>query len=318
MATAAGAADEILAVLPSSGPSRLRRLGRVARRRPLGAAGAVIIIILIITAIFGQPINVGGSTIVPGFAPYAAEQTEVLNKLAGPTWPDHIAGTDALGRDLFTRIIYGARTAMIIGIAATGFGIAIGTLIGTMSAYFGGLGDLFIQRVSDSVQALPPLVLMMVLVTMLSPGVWTVVFVIVIFLVPGTQRVIRGTVLSIKEFTYIEAARSIGATAPRVVFSHIVPNTVAPIMVLATITIGGTILAEAALSFLALGANSAENPTWGFVLFEATSRGQLTRWPWLALTPGAAITVVVLAFNVFGDAVRDLLDPRLRGTSAGA
>ena len=207
---------------------------------------------------------------------------------------------------------------MIIGIAATGFGIAIGTLIGTMSAYFGGIGDLFMQRVSDSLQALPPLVLMMVLVTMLSPGVWTVVFVIVIFLVPGTQRVIRGTVLSIKEFTYIEAARSIGATAPRVVFSHIVPNTVAPIMVLATITIGGTILAEAALSFLALGANSAENPTWGFVLFEATSRGQLTRWPWLALTPGAAITVVVLAFNVFGDAIRDLLDPRLRGTSAGA
>ena len=317
MTTAAGAADEILAALPSSGPSRLRRLGRQARRRPLGAMGAAIIFVLVVTAIFGQDINVGGSTIIPGFAPYAAEQTDVLNKLAGPTWPDHIAGTDALGRDLFSRVIYGARTAMIIGIAATGFGIAIGTLIGTISAYIGGAGDLVIQRVSDSLQALPPLVLMMVLVTMLSPGIWTVVFVIVIFLIPGTQRVIRGTVLSIKEFTYIEAARSIGATSPRVVLFHIVPNIVAPIMVLATITIGGTILAEAALSFLALGANSAENPTWGFVLFEATQRGNLTRWPWLALTPGAAITVVVFAFNVFGDAIRDILDPRLRGTAAG-
>ena len=109
-----------------------------------------------------------------------------------------------------------------------------------------------------------------------------------------------------------------GAGAPRIVLWHIVPNIVAPIMVLATITIGGTILAEAALSFLALGANSAENPTWGFVLYEATQRGNLTKWPWLALTPGAAITLVVFAFNVFGDAIRDVLDPRLRGTGAGA
>ena len=317
MATAVGAADEIVAALPAR-PGRLRRLGRIARQRPLGALGAIIIFILVVAALFGQDISAYGNTIVPGFAPYPAERADVINKLAGPSWPDHIAGTDAIGRDLFSRIIFGARTAMIIGIAATGIGIAIGTLIGTVSAYVGGVGDLFIQRVSDALQALPPLVLMMVLVTMLSPGIGTVVFVIVIFLVPGTQRVIRGTVLSIKEYTYIEAARAIGATAPRIVTRHIVPNIVAPIMVLATITIGGTILAEAALSFLALGANSAENPTWGFVLFEATQRGNLTRWPWLALTPGVAITLVVFAFNVFGDAIRDVLDPRLRGTSAGA
>ena len=318
MATVAGAAEEIVDVLPARGPSRLRRLGRVARQRPLGAFGAAIIFILIVTAVFGQDIIIGGTTIVPGFAPYPAEETDIVNKLAGPTWPDHIAGTDDLGRDLFTRIIFGARTAMIIGIAATGIGIAIGTLIGTISAYIGGAGDLFIQRVSDALQALPPLVLMMVLVTMLSPGIGTVVFVIVIFLIPGTQRVIRGTVLSIKEFTYVEAARAIGATAPRVVLRHIVPNIVAPIMVLATITIGGTILAEAALSFLGLGANSAENPTWGFILFEATQRGNLDRWPWLALAPGVAITLIVLSFNLLGDALRDILDPRLRGTGAGA
>ena len=289
---------------------------KLARQRPLGAVGTVVILILLVTAVFGQDITVGGNTIVPGFAPHEASDTNVSNKLASPSW-DHIAGTDSLGRDMFSRIIYGARTAMIIGLAATSIGIAIGTLIGTVSAYAGGVGDMVIQRISDAFQALPPLVLMMVLVTMMSPGIGTVVFVIVIFLVPGTQRVIRGTVLSLKEYTYIEAARTIGASSTRIVVRHILPNIVAPIMVLATVTIGGTILAEAALSFLALGANSASNPTWGFILFEATQRGQLTRWPWLALTPGVAITLIVLAFNIFGDAIRDVLDPRLRGTAAG-
>ena len=316
MTSAAEVVSEVDAPV-RSGPGRARRLLRMARQRPLGAFGAFIILILLVTAIFGQDINIGGKTIVPGFAPYEAEETNVSNKLTGPSW-SHIAGTDSLGRDILTRIIYGARTAMIIGLAATGLGIAIGTLIGTVSAYVGGFWDLGVQRISDAMQALPPLVLMMVLVTMMSPGIGTVVFVIVIFLVPGTQRVIRGTVLSLKEFTYIEAARTIGASSPRIVLRHIMPNIVAPIMVLATVTIGGTILAEAALSFLALGANSAANPTWGFILFEATQRGQITRWPWLALTPGIAITLIVLAFNLFGDAIRDILDPRLRGTGAGA
>lgn len=316
MATTAGTLDTTTDQL-DSGPGRARRLLRLGRQRPLGAVGAVVIFILLVTAIFGQDISVGGSTIIPGFSPYPAAETDVVNKLAPPSW-DHIAGTDSLGRDMFSRIIYGARTAMIIGLAATSIGIAIGTLIGTVSAYIGGVGDMVVQRISDAFQALPPLVLMMVLVTMMSPGIGTVVFVIVIFLVPGTQRVIRGTVLSLKEYTYIEAARTIGASSTRIVLRHILPNIVAPIMVLATVTIGGTILAEAALSFLALGANSAENPTWGFILFEATQRGQLTRWPWLALTPGVAITLIVLAFNIFGDAIRDVLDPRLRGTGAGA
>ena len=316
MAATAGTLDTATEQL-DSGPGRARRLLRLGKQRPLGAVGAVVIFILLVTAIFGQDITVGGSTIVPGFSPYPAAETDVVNKLAPPSW-DHIAGTDSLGRDMFSRIIYGARTAMIIGLAATSIGIAIGTLIGTVSAYIGGVGDMVVQRISDAFQALPPLVLMMVLVTMMSPGIGTVVFVIVIFLVPGTQRVIRGTVLSLKEYTYIEAARTIGASSTRIVLRHILPNIVAPIMVLATVTIGGTILAEAALSFLALGANSAENPTWGFILFEATQRGQLTRWPWLALTPGVAITLIVLAFNIFGDAIRDVLDPRLRGTGAGA
>ena len=234
------------------GPGRLRRLGRVARQKPLGAFGGAIIVILIITALFGQDITIGGEVIVPGFAPFPAERTDVVNKLSGPS-ASHIAGTDALGRDMFSRIIFGARTAMIVGLAATALGIAIGTIIGTVSPYIGGAADMVVQRLSDSMQALPPLVLLMVLVTMMSPGVATVIFAIVIFLIPGTQRVIRGTVLSVMQFTYIEAARTVGASAPRIIFRHILPNIVAPVMVLATVTIGGTILAEAALSFLSLG-----------------------------------------------------------------
>ena len=298
------------------GPGRLRRLGRIARQKPLGAFGGAIIVILIITALFGQDITIGGEVIVPGFAPFPAERTDVVNKLSGPS-AQHIAGTDSLGRDMFSRIIFGARTAMIVGLAATSLGIAIGTIIGTVSPYIGGAVDMVIQRLSDSMQALPPLVLLMVLVTMMSPGMATVIFAIVIFLIPGTQRVIRGTVLSVMQFTYIEAARTVGASAPRIIFRHILPNIVAPVMVLATVTIGGTILAEAALSFLSLGASSAENPTWGFILFESTSRGQITRWPWLVLAPGAAIALIVFSFNVFGDALRDVLDPRLRGTGSG-
>ncbi len=318
MSTATEAADPIAVTLRGDSPPWWRTWGRHAKNKPLGAIGAVFIFILIVAAIFGQDINVGGSTIIPGFSPHPASETNIINKLAAPTFPEHIAGTDSLGRDLFSRIIYGARPAIVIGIVATGLGILGGMVIGMISAYAGGVTDLLLQRISDAFQALPPLLLMMTLVTVLTPSMTTVILVIVIFLIPGTQRVVRGTVFSTLENTYIEAARTIGAGPGRIITRHILPNIMAPILVIASVTIGGTILAEAALSFLGLGANSAENPTWGFVLFEATQRGNLDRWPWLALTPGAAITLIVLAFNLLGDALRDILDPRLRGTGAGA
>ena len=309
--------DEAAAVPLAPTPRWWTVWARHARNKPLGALGGLFIFILIVAAIFGQDLNIGGTTIIPGFSPFPAEETNILNKLGSPSWT-HIAGNDSLGRDMFSRIIYGARPAIIIGIAATGLGILIGTLVGMISAYAGSVTDLLLQRLSDSFQALPPLLLMMTLVTVLTPSMTTVILVIVIFLVPGTQRVVRGTVLSAMENTYIEAARTIGAGPIRVIFRHILPNIMAPILVIASVTIGGTILAEAALSFLGLGANSAENPTWGFILFEATQRGNLDRWPWLALAPGVAITLIVLSFNLLGDALRDILDPRLRGTSAGA
>ena len=309
--------DEAAPIPLAPTPPWWRVWARHARSKPLGALGALFIFILVVAAIFGQDLNIGGTTIIPGFSPFPAQETNILNKLGAPSWT-HIAGNDSLGRDMFSRIIYGARPAIIIGIAATGLGILIGTLIGMVSAYASGVTDLLLQRLSDSFQALPPLLLMMTLVTVLTPSMTTVILVIVIFLVPGTQRVVRGTVLSAMENTYVEAARTIGAGPIRVIFRHILPNIMAPILVIASVTIGGTILAEAALSFLGLGANSAKNPTWGFILFEATQRGNLDRWPWLALAPGVAITLIVLSFNLLGDALRDILDPRLRGTGAGA
>ncbi len=318
MSTATEAADPIALDLRGDSPRWWVTWRRHARNKPLGAIGAAFIFVLIVAAIFGQDINIGGSTIIPGFSPHPASETNIINKLAAPTFPEHIAGTDSLGRDLFSRIIYGARPAIVIGIVATGLGILGGMVIGMISAYAGGVTDLLLQRISDAFQALPPLLLMMTLVTVLTPSMTTVILVIVIFLIPGTQRVVRGTVFSTLENTYIEAARTIGAGPGRIITRHILPNIMAPILVIASVTIGGTILAEAALSFLGLGANSAENPTWGFILFEATQRGNLDRWPWLALTPGAAITLIVLAFNLLGDALRDVLDPRLRGTGAGA
>ena len=297
-----------------------QRLGRLAGQKPLGTFGAVIILITIVAALFGPDFTLFGTTLVPGFAPSPADQTDVVNKLLGPS-VQHVAGTDSLGRDLISRIIHGARPAMEIGLGATFFGIVLGTIIGMVSAYAGGVWDMLIQRVMDSFMALPPLILLLAMVTVLDNAriskVLIVIIALIFFLAPASSRIIRGAVLSVKENVYVEAARAVGAPTRRIMIRHILPNIMAPILVLASVTIGSTILAEATLSFLGLGANTPQAPTWGFLLFEATSRGQLSRFPWLALAPGVAITLTVLAFNLLGDAVRDALDPRLRGLGAG-
>lgn len=293
------------------------RLGRAARQKPLGAVGAVILFIFLIAALFGTNLNIAGRTIVPGFSPYAPERTDVVQILNGPSW-DHPFGTDPLGRDVFSRTAAGARTAMIIGVSATGLALLAGTIIGLVSAYAGGVADMAIQRVMDSFMSLPPLILLLVLVTVLDPSMFTVIIVLIFFIAPSSSRVVRGSTLVIKEMTYVEAAKAIGATPVRVMARHIFPNVVAPILVLASVLIGATITTEAALSFLGLGAHSADHPTWGFMLNEAVARGNMARFWWLSIMPGVAITLTVLAFNLLGDALRDLLDPRLRGTGAGA
>ena len=293
------------------------RLRGVARQKPLGTFGAIILFIFIVSALFGTDLNIAGTTLVPGFSPYAPQTTEVANKQQAPTL-NHPFGTDDLGRDVFARVVSGARTAMIIGIAATGLSLLVGTMIGMVSAYFGGTTDLLIQRVMDAIMSLPPLILLLVLVTVLTPSQFTVIMVLIVFITPSTSRVIRGSTLVIKEMTYVEAAKAIGATPTRIMTRHILPNVVAPILVLSSVLIGATISTEAALSFLGLGAHTATSPTWGFMLNEAVTRGSLDKLWWMSIVPGVAITLTVLSFNLLGDALRDVLDPRLRGTGAGA
>jgi peptide/nickel transport system permease protein len=170
----------------------------------------------------------------------------------------------------------------------------------------------------DSFMSLPPLILLLVLVTVLQPSMWTVILVLIFFIGPSSSRVIRGSTLVLKEQQFVEAARSLGASPTRVMVRHILPNIMAPILVLASVLVGSTIVTEAALSFLGLGANTPQNPTWGFMLFEGVARGSLDRFWWLTIIPGLAITLTVLSFNLLGDALRDIFDPRLRGTGSGA
>lgn len=293
------------------------RLRRVARQKPLGAIGGLVLAAFIVAALFGTDFNLAGTTIVPGFSPFPPEQTEITARLQAPSW-SHPFGTDTIGRDVLSRVLAGARTAMIIGLSATGLALIAGTAIGMISAYGAGMIDMVIQRVMDAFMSLPPLILLLVLVTVLNPSMLTVILVLIFFIMPSSSRLIRGSTLVIKEQQYVEAARTIGASPTRIMVRHILPQLVAPILVLFSVLIGGTIVTEAALSFLGLGANSAENPTWGFMLFEAVARPPLDRFYWMSLAPGIAITLTVLSFNLLGDALRDIFDPRLRGTGAGA
>ncbi len=293
------------------------RLRRVARQKPLGTFGAIILSVFMVAALFGTDLNVAGTTIVPGFSPFAPESTNIVIKQQAPTL-DHPFGTDDLGRDVLSRVISGARTAMIIGFAATGLALLIGTVIGMVSAYFGGRVDLVINRIMDAIMSLPPLILLLVLVTVFEPSMFTVIMVLIVFVAPAASRVIRGSTLVIMEMTYVDAAKASGATPIRIMGRHILPNVVAPILVLSSVLIGATITTEAALSFLGLGAHTATSPTWGFMLNEAVARGSLSKLWWMSILPGVAITLTVLAFNLLGDALRDVLDPRLRGTGAGA
>ena len=296
----------------SSRPSFFWRALKLARQKPLGTLGFVILLIVAVCAVFGPGISIGDTEVIPGFAPYDPNKTNPLEKELKPS-SDHLLGTDGLGRDAFSRILYGARPSLIVGFASTAIGILLGAAIGLFTGYVRGIPDLLIQRIMDGIMAIPPLVLLLALVSITSPSLRNVILILVIFIAPSTSRVIRGTVLTVKENAYVDAARAIGASPLRVVVRHILPNILAPIMVLVSVIIGGAILVEAALSFLGLGVPPPD-ATWGSMLSGGNTSGALQRSPWLALAPGIAITVTVLAFNLLGDALRDILDPRLRGT----
>ena len=284
---------------------RVRHVGqnilKFIQTKPLGAMGAFIIIFMTFLAVFPYLV-----------APYDPLEFAGLPH-ASPS-ADFVVGTDELGRDVMSRTLWATRNSMRIGVVAVLLGKTIALIVGMMSAYFGGPVDLITQRLVDALIAFPGLIIALFWVAMFEPGVQTVTFAITIGLIPGSIRVIRSRVLSIKETTYVESARAIGAGAPRILFRHILPNVTALYMVIISLSVGGAILVESSLAFLGLGV-SPENPTWGNMVQTSTKNLFLTGW-WLPLPPSAGLALCVYGFNMLGDALRDVLDPRLRGSRA--
>ena len=268
------------------------------RKKPLGAAGAFIILgMMAVAASAGL------------LAPYDAYQADYGAQFARPS-AEHWFGTDEFGRDLMSRIMYGARIALFVGFTASFFGCTIGALLGVSSAYLGGKFDLFLERLMDILLAFPQLILALAIASILGPAVQNVVIAIAIPIIPRAARVVRATSLSVKENVYVEAVNALGASRRRVVLRHIVPNVVAPYIIIVTAQLGSAILAEAALSYLGLGA-AEPTPSWGLML-SGSALSYAEKAPWIPIFPGIAISLGVFGFNLFGDSLRDALDPKLR------
>jgi peptide/nickel transport system permease protein len=289
------------AVLPArrAQPGAWTTLVRFCRKKPLGAAGGVIMLLILLTAVFADQLQT-----------YDPIATDAAQSLAPPS-RDHWLGSDHLGRDIYSRIVHGARVSLMVGVASTLMGSVLGGIIGLLSAYVGGKTDLITQRFMDILQGLPLLVLALVMSAALGPSVGNVILAISIPIIPRAARVIRASVLTIREMQYVEAARAIGLRHLRIAFRHILPNTMGPFIVLATAQLGGAILVEAALSFLGVGVPEPY-PSWGRML-SVSAAEYAQKAPWLVLFPGVAISLAVFGSNLLGDALRDTLDPRLRG-----
>ncbi len=268
------------------------------RTKPLGAAGALIILSMLGVAASAQVL-----------APYDPYWADYGSQFARPS-AEHWFGTDEFGRDLLSRIMYGARIALFVGFSASFAGCTLGALLGVVSAYWGGKVDLLLERVMDILLAFPQLILALAIASILGPAVQNVVIAISIPIIPRAARVVRATALSVKENIYVEAVQALGASHPRVVLQHIVPNIAAPYIIIVTAQLGGAILAEAALSYLGLG-TAEPTPSWGLML-SGSAPTYAEKAPWIALFPGIAISLGVFGFNLFGDSLRDALDPKLR------
>jgi peptide/nickel transport system permease protein len=284
-------------------PSPLRRgggsLGRFVRRSPLAAFCGCIAAAILLMAIAA-----------PVVAPYEPLKSD-FRAMSKPPDARHYFGTDQIGRDTLSRVIYGSRASLTVAIGAVLFGTTLGALWGLASGYFGGRFDIVSQRVIEFLQSFPDLILAMAIAMALGAGLGTVIVAIAITRIPFGGRVIRAVVLSLKEMSYVEAARGLGASHLRLMMRHILPQCVAPYLILATTHLGVAIIIEAALGFLGVGI-PPPTPTWGNMLSDALNAGLVPPW-WLVLFPGLAITITVLAFNLLGDGIRDILDPRLRG-----
>jgi peptide/nickel transport system permease protein len=273
---------------------------RFCRRKPLGAIGAVIILALLVMALFADRI-----------APYSYDQSIARMK---PPSAQFWLGTDNLGRDVWSRVVYGARISVTVGFATVALATLLAVIIGVSSAYVGGTYDILIQRVVDAWISFPALVIILSLLAALGPGLLNLILALSIIGAAGTSRVIRGATLSVMQNPYVEGARAIGAGHGRILLHYVLPNITATIIILATIGLGAVILAESALSFLGFGV-PPPYPSWGAML-SGSGRTFMYHAPWMALWPSVAISLAVFGFNMLGDALRDVLDPRLRGAGA--
>lgn len=288
-------------ILPKELPVRvdtpLARSIRRFSRHKLAVAGLAVVVIEIFMAIFA-----------PIIAPHDPFKVD-LSKALQPPSAEHWLGTDGVGRDVWARVVYATRVSLSVGIVAVGISLAITLVLGTISGYYGGAVDMFIMRMTDVVMCIPGLLLIMTVVSVVGPSIYNVMIAIGILGWPGTTRLLRGQILSVRERDFVMAARCVGVSNRRIMARYILPNSFAPLLVSATLGVAGAILTEAGLSFLGLGVLPPQ-PSWGNMLNQARSLSTLMRNPWLWVPPGVAILITVLAINFVGDGLRDALDPR--------
>ena len=272
---------------------------RMWREKRLGAVGGIVFLLFLLCGVFADVL-----------APYGMNESDLTVRLQAPS-ADYLFGTDHLGRDVLSRVLIGAQLSMVVGFLAAGLATVVSIVIGVLSGYFGGRVDMFIQRFVDAWMTFPDLLLLIVVISILGPGMPQIIVVLGFLYGIAGSRIVRGQVVSVRETMYTHAAQSMGASTWRILIRHILPNVMPVVIVLFTTRVGATILAEAGLSFLGLGVPPPA-PTWGSML-SGTGRTYMYLGPWLALAPGLCLTIVVYAINVYGDALRDLIDPRMRG-----
>jgi peptide/nickel transport system permease protein len=275
-------------------------VGVFARRKPLGAIGAIIVLAMLVMAIFAERI-----------APYDYDETIRGARMRAPGTA-HWLGTDNLSRDMWSRIVYGARVSVTVGFLTIALSTLMAAALGVSSGYFGGGYDLVLQRVVDAWLSFPYLIIVLSVMAVLGPGLLNVVLSLSLIITATNSRVIRGTTIAVAQHAFVEAARAMGCGHARIIVRHILPNVMATVIILATIGLGAAILAESALSFLGFGV-PPPYPSWGSML-SGSGRTYMFRAPWMAIWPGVAISLAVFGFNMLGDALRDVLDPRLRGS----
>jgi len=272
---------------------------RLAKEKPMGLVGGIVVLILLFLGIFADVL-----------APYGFNEIHLKDRLKPPS-AQYLMGTDSLGRDELSRVIYGGRISVVVGLGASALATAIAAVIGLSSGFIGGKFDIIVQRFVDAWLAFPAMILLLTGMALIGPGITQITLVLGIAVGIGSSRLLRSGVIAIRENIYVQAAKSIGASTGRVLLRHILPNVTPLIVIFFTVSIAGMIIGEAALSFLGFGVPPPQ-PSWGGML-SAEGRAYMMQAPWLALWPGLALTIVVYGVNMFGDAIRDLIDPRLRG-----